>query len=172
MDSLALGALQYFNHINAGLVAGTTNTITVTTAPSVSIGGKFGTTTISASGNQAITPTLDANTGVAFTTLTKNTCAAIVFGVNAAGTLVGVQGTAIPTETGVTTTVGAFINAPQFPALPADFCPLAYTVVRIAPSSTGFTCGAASNPWTGTPSYATCSTFDNVSILPQRPQIS
>ena len=171
MDMLQAVPLT-INLVNAGLAAGTTITTTVGTAPVVAINGKFGTTTLSASANQSITPTLDANTGVAFATLTKNTAATIVFGVNAAGTLVAAQGTAVPTEVGVTTAVGAFITAPPFPAIPDDFAPLAYTVVRVAPSSTGFTCGAASNPWTGTPSYATCSTFKNISTLPSRPQIA
>ena len=32
------------------------------------------------------------------------------------------QGTAVATETGVTTTVGNFINAPQFPAILTGLC--------------------------------------------------
>lgn len=159
------------NHANTNAVAGTTNTFTTTVASTCSIGGKFA-VALGVLTNSATTPTLDANTGVAFKTLVANQAATIVFGVNAAGTLVAAQGDATPTITGVTTAVGAFITAPVFPPIPDDFCPIAYTVVRVAPSSTGFTCGAASNPWTGTPSYATCTTFKNISTLPDRPQLS
>ncbi|MEI6569513.1 MAG: hypothetical protein WCR20_22735, partial [Verrucomicrobiota bacterium] len=99
------------NTVNAGLVAGTTTTVTVTLAPTgIVIGGKFGTVTLSASGNQSIEPTVDANTGVAFAAVPINSAACLLLGINAAGTLVGALGPVVPTETGVTTTVGAFIN--------------------------------------------------------------
>lgn len=168
MDTLAQVPLT-INLVNAGLAAGTTTTTTVGTAPVVAINGKFGTTTLSASANQSITPTLDANTGVAFATIPINSCAALVLGVNAAGTLVGALGTIIPTNPGVTTTVGTFINAPSFPAIPDDFCPMAYTIIRVAPSGTaGFTVG--STQWAA--SSMSCTTFKNVCTLPGRPQIA
>ena len=157
------------NHVNAGLAAGTTTTMTVGVAPLVSLGGKFGTTTLSASANQAITPTLDAVTGVAFAPVLPNTCAAIVFGVNAAGTMQAVQGAASPTNAGVTTTVGTFLTAPQWPAIPDTMVPMAYTIVRAAPSLTGgFIAG--STQWAA--SGASCTTFANISTLPDRPQVA
>lgn len=156
------------NFTNTGAVAGTTNTFTTTVASVACINGKF-TTALGVLTNSATTPTTDANTGVAFVTILPNYCAAVVFGVNAAGTLVAVQGTQIPTETGVTTTVGAFINAPQFPAIPSDFCPIAYTIVRVAPSGTsGFTLGTTQ--WAA--SSMSCTTFKNIATLPDRPQIA
>ena len=167
MDALQQIPLT-INLVNAGAVAGTTNSFTTTAATSCAINGKFA-TPLGVLTNSATTPTLDANTGVAFPAILPNTAAAVVFGVNAAGTLVAVQGTALPTETGVTATVGAFINAPQFPAIPDNFCPIAYTIVRAAPSLTaGFVVGSTS--WAA--SGASCTTFKNVCTLPSRPQIA
>lgn len=155
------------NLANAGAVAGTTNTFT-TTAATVSVSkGKF-VTAIGVLTNSATTPTTDYNTGSAFPAILPNTCATVVFG-NVGGSLKAVQGTAVATETGVTTTVGNFINAPQFPAIPDGFVPFAYTVIRAAPSLTaGFTLGTTS--WAA--SGASCTTFQNVCTLPDRPQIS
>jgi hypothetical protein len=170
MDNLSQFPLT-LNLANMGLVVGSTDTLSVKLAPSSCINGKFCTITLSASDNQAITPTLDAATGLAFPPILINTCAAIVYGLNLAGTLVAVQGTALPTEVGVTTTAGAFISAPQFPGLPDNFVPVAYQIVRVAPSGTGgFTLGVS--PWTGSASYATCTTIQNIVALPNRPQIA
>lgn len=167
MDYLAQVPLTC-NLANAGAVAGTTNTFTTTAATVPVIKGKFG-TALGILTNSATTPTTDVNTGVAFETIKPNYCAAVVFGTNAAGTLVAVQGPQIPTEPGVTTTVGSFINAPQFPAIPDNFCPFAYTVVRVAPSGTsGFILG--STYWAA--SSMSCTTFKNVMTLPDRPQIA
>ncbi len=157
-----------FNPVNANAVAGTTNTFTTTVATTPIINGKF-TTALGVLTNSATTPTTDANTGLAFPAILPNTCAAVVFGTNAAGTLKAVQGPATATVTGVTTTVGAFIQAPQFPNLPDDFCPFAYTIVRVAPSLTaGFVLGTTS--WAA--SSVSCTTFKNIAALPNRPQIS
>lgn len=169
MDNLTLPPVT-MNLVNAGLAAGTTTTVTVGTAPTgIVIGGKFGATTLSASANQSIEPTTDANTGLAFATIPINSAACLLLGINAAGTLVGALGPVVPTETGVTTTVGAFINAPQFPAVPDTMCPVAYTLIRVAPSLTaGFIAG--STQWAA--SGASCTTFKNICTLPSRPQIA
>ncbi len=154
--------------VDTGAVAGTTNTFTTTVASQCVIGGKFA-TQLAVLTNSATTPTTDANTGAAFPAILPNTAAAVVFGVNAAGTLVAVQGPAVDTETGVTTTVGAFKLAPQFPLLPDNFCPIAYTIVRVAPSGgTGFVLGTTS--WAA--SSMSCTTFKRISTLPARPQIA
>ena len=167
MNKLSLGPITAcFN--KTGAVAGTTNSFTTTAASQCAIKGKF-TTALGVLTNSATTPTLDANTGVAFAPILPNTAAAIIFGVNAAGTLVAVQGPAVATEAGVTTTVGAFAAAPQFPALPDNFCAIAYTIVRVAPSGgAGFVCGVTE--WAA--SSMSCTTFANISTLPERPQIA
>ena len=165
MDTLFQSPMT-FNHVNAGLVAGTTSTYTTTAATSCSINGKFA-TSLAAQTNTA-SPTTDASTGVAFVALTANQATVLVWGVNAAGAIKLCQGGITPTETGVTTTAGAFILAPQFPALPDDFCPIGYQLVRTSPTGSAFTAGTTS--WAA--SGITCSTIKNISVLPGRPQIS
>lgn len=70
------------NFINAGAVAGTTNSFTTTEAITPVIAGKYG-TALGVLTNSATTPTTDANTGATFATILPNTTAAVVFGVNA-----------------------------------------------------------------------------------------
>jgi hypothetical protein len=154
------------NLANAGAVAGTTSTFTSTATTAGVINGKF-VTTLTAQTNAA-SPTVDANTGVAFNALQPNQTCCLVFGQNAAGALKLAQGPIIATLAGVTTTVGALINDPQFPELPNDFMPLAYTIVRTAPSAAAWIPGTGS--WTA--SGVSCSTFQNVAVLPARPQSS
>lgn len=154
------------NFVNAGAVAGTTSTFTTTVTTAGAINGKF-VTTLGVQTNAA-SPTTDMNTGAAFIALQPNQTCALVFGQTAAGALKLVQGPVIPTITGVTTTVGAFDKAPQFPPLPDDFLPLAYTLVRTAPSAAAWTPGTSS--WAASGVSAT--TFQNVSTLPNRPQIA
>lgn len=154
------------NLVSAAMVAGTTSTYTTTVTTAGCINGKF-VTTLGAQTNTA-SPTTDATTGNAFIALAPNQCCALVFGQNAAGTIKLSQGPIIATLAGVTTTVGALLNDPQFPALPNDFLPLAYTVVKTAPSAAAWTPGTSS--WTA--SGVSASTFQNVVALPARPQAS
>ena len=148
------------------MVAGTTSTYTTTVTTAGIINGKF-VTTLAAQTNTA-SPTTDANTGNAFNALQPNQCCALVYGQTAAGAIQLVQGPILGTATGVTTTVGAFIDAPQFPELPNNFLPLAYTIVRTAPSAAAWTPGTSS--WTASGVSAT--TFQNIGVLPARPQIA
>lgn len=154
------------NLASAAMVAGTTSTYTTTVTTAGVINGKF-VTTLGAQTNTA-SPTTDANTGLAFNALQPNQACALVFGQNAAGAIKLVQGPIIACGIGVTTTVGALINDPQFPPLPNDFMPLAYTIVRTAPSAAAWTPGTSS--WTA--SGVSASTFANVAQLPARPQAS
>lgn len=163
MDKL-LNAGGTFNHINAGVVVGTTNTYTMPAATSCSIRGAFGTPLAIQSANAGVTPTTDATTGAAFVPVLANQATVLVWGVNAAGAMKIAQGSIVPTEVGVTTTVGAFISAPQFPALPEDFCPIAYQLVRVSPTGATFTTGTTS--WAA--SGITCSTIKNIATLPDR----
>ena len=154
------------NTTNAGFVAGTTSTYTTAATTAFTINGKWG-TTLGAQTNTA-SPTLDAVTGVAFTAITSNNCACLVWGTTLAGAIAVCQGPSVATAAGVTTTVGAFIAAPQFPALPEDFCPMAYQIVRVSPTGSSFTMGSTS--WTA--SGITCTTMKNIATLPDRPQIA
>jgi hypothetical protein len=117
--------------------------------------------------NQAV-PTTDALTGAAFTALTDNQATVVVMGQNAAGTIQACQGSIVPTQVGVTTTAGDFINAPQFPALPDDFMVFGYALVRTAPSASGWTFGTDNWAATG----VTTSEFVQCGVLPDRPQTS
>lgn len=152
--------------VNAVMSAGSTSTYVTTTTTNCVINGKF-TTALTAQSNIA-TPTTDAKTGLAFNALAVNQTCTLVLGINAAGTIKMCQGPIIACSVGVTTTVGALINDPQFPGLPDDFCPLAYTIVRTAPSASAWTPGTSS--WTAT--GVSASTFQNVAMLPSRPQAS
>ena len=163
MDALASIPLT-INLANAGLVAGTTSTYTTTATTVCAINGKFA-TTLGAQTNTA-SPTTDATTGAAFVALAANQCTVLVWGTNAAGAIKLAQGSIEATEVGVTTTVGAFIKAPQFPSLPDDFCPIGYQLVRVSPTGAAFTAGTTS--WAA--SGITCSTIKNVCTLPGRPQ--
>lgn len=164
MDALANRGIT-INLVNAGLAAGTTSTYTTTVTTEHVIDGKFG-TTLAAQTNTA-TPTTDVNTAAAFVAQTDNQACVYVFGVNAAGAIKVAQGSIEDTEVGVTTTAGSFRNAPQFPALPDDFCPIGYVLVRTAPSASDWTFGSSN--WTAT---GITTDFANVCMLPKRPQIT
>lgn len=150
---------------NAAFVAGTTSTYTTTVTTNAAIGGYWA-TALTAQTNTA-SPTTDAVTGLAFLPLAPNKATVLVWGINAAGAIQLIQGTIVDTAPGVTTTVGAFINAPQFPSLPDNFVALAYTLVRTAPSAATWTPGTSAWAASGVTSL-----FRNVSTLPERPQIS
>jgi len=162
------------NHINSGVAFGTTSTVTVATTTSTSILGIFSTAYAAANNAAATSPTINAGTGTAFTAMGANKATVIVFGVNAAGAVRMAQGSVVDTETGVTTTVGAFRLAPQFPLLPDNFCPVGYGLVRTAPDAAAWTCGTSS--WTasglnvglnGTTTMAQCN-----GSLPDRPALA
>jgi hypothetical protein len=154
------------NLVKSGLTKGTTSTYTTTVTTVGCINGKF-VTTLAAQTNTA-SPTTDAVTGLAFRALTDNQATVLVFGQTAAGAIQLAQGSIEPTQVGVTTTAGDFINAPQFPTLPDDFMPLGYLLVRTAPSASEWTPGTSS--WTAT--GVTASAVVEVTTLPDRPQTS
>lgn len=149
----------------AGLTAGTTSTYTTTATTECMIGGKWA-TGLAAQTNTA-SPTTDARTGAAFTAITDNQATVLVWGVTAAGAIAVCQGGIEDTEVGITTTAGAFKNAPQFPPLPDNFCPIGYSLHRTAPSAATWTPGTSSWAATGVTSL-----FVEVAVLPDRPQIA
>lgn len=170
MDQLQQPILK-FNSVSLGAVAGTTNTFTTATASSASNNGVF-TTPLGVLTNSATTPLLDANSGLAFTSLINGAfagqTAVVVFGVTLQGVLAAVQGPATPTEQGVGAAPGNFILPPQFPPIPDNFVPFAYTVIRTSPTGNLFILGVTSWAAAG----ITCSTFRNISQVPDRPRIS
>lgn len=152
------------NLVSAAMVKGTNKSYTTTVGTRCVINGKFA-TSLSAQTNAAV-PTEDALTGKAFVKQTDNTACVYVMGINAAGSIKAAQGSIVDTEKGSGTTAGAFRDPPQFPALPDDFCPLAYMVVRTAPDAGDWTFGTDNWAATG----VTADEFDNVAVLPDRPQ--
>ena len=150
---------------DAVFAAGTTSTYSTTNATECIINGKWA-TALSAQTNTA-SPTTDANTGAAFVALNDNEICAFVWGVNAAGSVQVAQGPIVSTAPGVTTTPGDVPVAPQFPALPDDFCPCAYTLIQTAPSAAAWT--FASGSWAAP---GITDTWVNVAVLPSRPQTS
>lgn len=153
------------SHVKTGLIKGTTSTYTTTVASKTSIDGKWSTDL--ATQTNTATPTTDANTSAAFVAQTDNTACAYVFGVTAAGAIAVAQGPVEATETGVTTTAGAFKNRPAFPNLPDNFCAIGYLFVRTAPDASDFTFGTSS--WTATGITASA-VVEVDGTLPDRPQ--
>lgn len=149
--------------IKTGLVKGTTSTYTTTVTSAGMINGKY-VTGLTAQTATA-TPTTDAVTGAAFVPLTANQATVLVIGQKADSTIQMAQGSIVPTATGVTTTAGAFINAPQFPILPDDFMVFGYAIVRTSPTGNAFTAGTTS--WTA--SGITATEFVQCGVLPDRP---
>ena len=152
-----------FNHVSAAFVLGTTSTYTTTVTTTASFKGRFG-TTLAAQTNTA-SPTTDGVTGAAFPALAANQATVLVWGVTEAGAIKLCQGSIVDTDTGVTTTAGAFRLAPQFPVLPDTICPIAYNLVRTSPTGSAFTAGTTQ--WAA--SGITCSVAKNIATLPDRP---
>lgn len=153
------------NLSNAVVAAGTTTTYSTTNTTVATIGGKFA-TTLAAQTNTA-SPTTDVNTAATFVPIKVNQGSVFVWGTNAAGAIKVAQGSVENTAVGITTTAGAFINAPQFPNLPDDFVAIGYTLVRAAPSASTWTFGSSN--WTAS---GITTAFVNVCELPDRPQIA
>ena len=150
--------------VNCGLTKGTTSTYTTTAATAGVIASEW-VTPITAQTNTA-TPTTDCVTGLAFRPISPNQCTVIVFGQTAAGAIQMCQGSIEDTAPGVTTTAGPFLRPPQFPTPGDNFMPLAYLLVRAAPSASPWTPGTGS--WTA--SGITAGTVYNIATIPDRPQ--
>lgn len=160
MDRLQL-APAYGCFTKSAVAAGTTTTLSQTTAAHYAIGGKLY-KQASAWSNQA-TPTTDVNTGANFVGVPINNGSVFVIGVNAAGTMKVAQGPLQALDTS-----GKFILAPQFPALPEDFCPLAYLELLVASNGSTWTFGSSNNSGVTGVTY----NFQDISTLPGRPQVS
>lgn len=145
------------------VAAGTTTTLSTTGTQAYTIRSKAYSRT--ALTNQA-SPTTDAATGAAFIGVLANFGCVFLIGLNAAGSLQCVQGTIVPLDSS-----GNFINAPNFGALPLDFCPIAYLVIKAgstANATTGWIFGTSNNSSVTGITY----TFVDVTQVPDRPQIA
>ena len=124
-----------------------------------SVKGKAGTKAQVSGGT---TPAVDGNTGDAIT-LTANKGVAVVWAVNASGTVFCFAG-----PVGDLDTNGAFEFAPQFPVVPSEYTPFAYTLHKAGSTLSGtFTFGSSNWNTTGM-----THTVVDVLGLPDRPQTS
>jgi hypothetical protein len=152
---------------SSGLLTGTgAETVYDTTVTiQFAIGGKMGTAKTAVT--DGVTPTTDYNTGAAFTALAAETGTVFVWGLTSGGTVKLMQGSVTEVNGGVTTTAGSFDVYPQFPVIPDDVCPFAYTIVKTAPSASAWTIGTSN--WNAS---GVSVAHVNISQLPDRPQAS
>lgn len=148
--------------VKATLVAGTTSTLSSTGAIQYAIAGKA--YSRAALANTA-PPTTDANTGLAFVPVITNTGCVFLVGVNAAGALRVVQGGLQALDV-----IGNFLVSPQFGAMPDDFCPIAYQVIKAGStaSASGWVFGVGNQAAVTGITYA----IQDVIGIPGRPQIA
>lgn len=149
-------------HSYAALVLDTgATTVSNTGAILFSIGGK---TYSKGAMTNAASPTTDGKTGAAFVALAASEGCALVFCLNAAGTLQIIQG-----ETGGIDTSGDYIdsdiNSIQWPYIPDTSCPFAYTLVKNSAAGSAWTAGTSN--WNATGITAT---VVNIATLPARPE--
>jgi len=141
---------------NAGLVAGTTSTITTDTIVAGSIGGKF-VTDYAAQTNTA--PGTTDYAGETFTTVGDDQGCVFVLSVVAAGTLAIHQGGLQSLDA-----AGDFVVAPSFPWVDLDtYMPFGYIVIK---NDSGSDFDFGSTTW------GTMETMESISTLPLRPQES
>lgn len=146
------------------LAAGTTTTLSNTGTTTYAIRGKAYT---KAAMSNAATPTTDWATGAAFNPVPANYGSVFMVGFDASGNLKCVQGTVVPLDSS-----GAFINAPNFGAMPLNFCPIGYLVIKASSAyvatTTGWLFGTHNNSSVTGITY----TFVDVVGVPDRPQVS
>jgi len=154
-----------FATTKAGLAVGTTTTLTTGNATQYAIGGKSYTAAASANGASPIgaTPTLDANTGVAFLPIGLNKAGIFAIGLNASGALVIAQG-------GITgySDASAFEQALAIPSLPDTATCIGYELVKVISTGSAWTMGV-SNQASQT---GITKVLVDVLIPPNRPQVS
>lgn len=146
--------------MKAAIAAGTTSTLSTTGTTLFCIKGKA--YSKGALTNQA-TPTTDAGTGAAFPSFGPSQGVVVVVGFDKSGNLKAVQG-------GIQTldSSGAFVNAPQFGAVPDTMCPIGYIVLKAGSTASAFTFGSSNLSGATGLTYV----FTDLMTLPDRPQVS
>ena len=165
MDILAQNPLTLALQ-KAGVVAGTTTTLTITTATPFALKGKA--FVVAAAANGAV-PIVDDITAAAFVPVTPGTGAAFVIAVDAAGVLRVTQSALWALDPALTSGAALFITGPQMPAVKDTRCPLAYLVVKVGSAGAAWTFGVSN--MAGPPAN-TSLTFVDVVTLPERPQVA
>lgn len=155
----------------AGLTNGTTTTFSFTANPlEYAIRGKFYS---KATQTNAATPTTDGNTGAAFVAIPAGTSTAAYGGVfvwayDTSGNVKVYQGQTQATDLAADGANTKFVVSPQFPAIPDNVAPFAYTVVKVGTSGAAFTMGSTSLASGSNISV----THVDINTLPDRPQVS
>jgi len=162
--------------LDTALAAGTTTTLSLGSVGPYCIDGKAYTQAAVSS----VQPSLvDLNTGATMAGVAPGYGVAILVGATSSESTALRMAQGAPAKLDANTaayTPGAFINAPQFPAMPDNFCPFGYVIVKVA---TDYTAGASyvfgSSNVTATgaknsDATAHTNTFTSVMALPTRPQ--
>lgn len=163
MDNLSSAPVtQAFG--TAGLAAGTTTTYTLAPSPAPLPFAIRSKTYTKAAVTNAATPTTDLQTGVAFKPVPVGSGSVFVWGVNASGAVGVAQGSIEALDVS-----NNFILAPQQPALPDTYCPIAYLTVKVGSTGAAWTLGTSNlaGPPTGV-----VFAFANLSMPVDRPQIA
>lgn len=145
----------------AGIAAGTTTTYTTANAVNYAIGGVAYT---KVAVTAAATPTTDATTGAAFVPVAANFGSVYVFGYDASGNIKVSQG-----QVQALDVTGAFLTAPQFPAIPDGVVPFGYLVFKGGSTlASAWTFGSSNLSAVTGATYS----FKNLSTLAYRPVVA
>lgn len=160
---------------DAGIVAGTTTTMTAGAAINYCINGKA---YVQPTTTNVQPATTDANTGAALAGIPAGYGAVIVFGYSASQstTMKMAQSEIVPLMANTAAyTPGGFASAPEWPAIPDDFCPVGYATIKVATDYTAggkYVFGTSNTTATGAQSSAAtahANLFTSIMTLPNRP---
>lgn len=164
--------------LDTGLTNGSTTTLTLGAVGPYCIRGKAYTQ----AAVSAVQPSLvDLNTGETIAGIPAGYGACILVGATSSEstTLRMCQGEVQALDANTAAyTPGAFINPPQFPTMPENFCPFGYVIVKVATdytSGASYVFGSSNTTATGaqnSASTAHANTFVSIMALPDRPQTS
>lgn len=169
MDALFATGMNFCSTSGLLTATGAETVYDTTVTINYVIDGKIATKTAVTDG---ATPTTDYNTGAAFPALVGGASVAntpgygciVVWGLISGGTVKCVMGPHSRLDM-----AGSFVNAPQFPSVPADMVPFAYQVLKAGAtaSATAIVFGTAN--WNAS---GFTNAIHNVAFLPSRPQVS
>jgi hypothetical protein len=168
MDTLTTGGLNFCFPSGLLTATGGETVYDTTVAITSCIDGKL---TPRAAVTDGVTPTADFVTGLAFPPLVGGASVANTPG-NGCIVVWALQGSTVRCMMGRHERLdmaGNFVNAPQFPTVPASVAPFAYQVLKAGAtaSATAIVFGTAN--WNAT---GFTNVIQNVAVLPSRPQIA
>lgn len=143
--------------------AGANSNYSISTTFPFAIDGKY----YSRTSTTTAAPTTDYNTGSAFTALAASKGCVFVWAVNSSSAVKVMQGPVADLDGVASSDLFKDPEKPQFPYIPDDVCPFAYSVVRNKTTGSAWTFGSSNFNATG----ITIADV-NVATLPTRPQSS